>query len=209
MGALAHFDLNALMTRYKILHFVETGTGSGQGLQHASRFAFRSLRSCEMVEQLANVVSQAFKSDNRISVRCQDSETFLSVACDMIPADEPILFWLDAHFPGADYGLTGYGSETSESVRLPLRRELEIISELRPGGRDAILVDDLRIWIDAAFGSGNLPANVRPFCPRNRDASFFSDILGKTHDIKFDYAQEGYVVATPMEIANAGADQDV
>ena len=156
-----------------------------------------------MIPSLAEAVSASFSADKRVSVKAIDSQMFLSLVCDLIPKDEPILFWLDAHFPGADYGLKGYGGEQDKSLRLPLRHEIDIIVEGRPEGKDIILVDDLRIWVDGAFGSGNLPDNVRPFCPRNRDASFFREVFDLTHDVRFDYANEGYVVVTPKGTANA------
>ncbi|HXS23837.1 MAG TPA: hypothetical protein VN719_06395 [Gemmatimonadales bacterium] len=199
MGNLAHFDLTALIERHGLHHFVETGTGQGQGLLHAARFNFRTLRSCDIEPSLAHTVSRHIASDSRISVVTEQSPVFLRWACRLLPRDEPILFWLDAHFPGADYGIRGYGGEPDEGTRLPLPQELALIANLRPEGRDVILIDDLRIWLDAPFASGNLPADVRPFCPRKRDASFFAEKLGATHDVSFDYANEGYVTALPKE----------
>jgi len=203
MGALTHFDLNALIARHSVLHFVETGTGTGEGLGHAVRFHFRTLRSCDVMSMLADRVGVTFVSDRRVTVLAQDSASFLHDTCVLIPDDEPILFWLDAHFPGADYGLHGYGDEADDARRLPLLTELEMIAENRPVGKDVILVDDLRIWVDGAFSSGNLPANVRPFCPRSRDASFFGRVFGATHDVRFDYDNEGYVALTPKELVDA------
>lgn len=199
MGALAHFDLPALIAKYGVLHFVETGTGKGEGLAHAVRFRFSTLRSCDILSVLADSVAVIFRSDHRVMVQAQESASFLHDVCVLIPEDEPILFWLDAHFPGADYGMHDYGYATDDARRLPLLTELAMIIENRPAGKDVVLVDDLRIWVDGAFGSGNLPATVRPFCPRQRDASFFGRVFGATHDVRFDYAQEGYVVLTPKE----------
>ena len=203
MGTLARFDLNKLIEQYGTLHFVETGTGSGDGIAHAMRFGFRTLWSCESVPQLAAATSAAFEIDNRVRIINAKSVDFLLDVCASIPVDEPILFWLDAHFPGADYGLATHGAEQDPAIRLPLRSELEVIIKQRTAGRDVLLADDLRIWIDAAFGSGNLPASVRPFCPRERDASFFADMLGSTHEVKFDFTNEGYVIVTPRPLEPA------
>jgi hypothetical protein len=200
VGSLTQFDLGALIAKYGLLHFVETGTGRGESLAHAARFMFRTLCSCEVEPSLADAASKAFESDSRITVHRVDSETFLSVVCDLIPREEPILFWLDAHFPGADYGLKGYGAETDPARRLPLSRELSILSGLR-GCRDVVIADDLRIWLDGAFGHGNAPAGIRHLLPRRRDAGFFADILGATHAVSFDYRHEGYAVMTPLDVA--------
>ena len=200
MGVLAHFDVGGLAARHGLLHFVETGTGRGDGLAHAARFGFRTLRSCESVPALATAAVSAFASDRRVTIHVGNSLEFLRfVLCEDIPADEPVLFWLDAHFPGADYGIGTYGSEPDENVRLPLPSELAEIAARRPQARDVILVDDLRIWQDGPYGSGNLPANVRPWCPKARDSSFFLRLMGAEYDVKFDYGDEGYVVLTPRE----------
>ena len=197
MGSLAHFDVGGLMARYGLVHFVETGTGRGVSLAHASRFGFRTLRSCESVPALCRDAQEAFHSDRRVTVYPSNSRDFLDRVCADTPDDEPVLFWLDAHFPGADYGLFGYGDEPDEALRLPLPQELEVIKNRRPQGRDVILVDDLRIWTDGPFSSGNLPANVRPWCPKSRSADLFARILGATHTVRFDYADEGYTILTP------------
>lgn len=197
MGLLAHFDVGALVARHGLLHFVETGVGRGQGLAHACRFPFRTLRSCDVEPSLAAAAASAFAADDRVTVYAGPSPEFLRRLCNAIPADEPVLFWLDAHFPGADYGLAGYGAHADETVRLPLPAELAAIASGRPAGRDVVLVDDLRVWIDGAFGSGNLPASVRPFCPKRRDASFFEAAFGATHMVAFDWADEGYVTVMP------------
>jgi hypothetical protein len=199
MGTLAHFDVGALAARYGLVHFVETGTGQGASLAHAARFGFRTLRSCEAMSDLACAAQEAFRSDKRVTVYPFNSHDFLDLICADTPTDESILFWLDAHFPGADYGLKPYGGEADEALRLPLPRELVIIAARRPQARDVILVDDLRIWQDGPYGSGNLPANVRPWCPKARDSSFFLRLMGAGYDVKFDYGDEGYVVLTPRE----------
>lgn len=199
MGILAHFDVGSLIARYGLLHFVETGTGRGEGLAHAARFGFRTLRSCETMPVLAHAAVDMFFADDRVVVEAGDSVAFLRAVCAQIPLDEPVLFWLDAHFPGADYGLASYGDEVDVRRRLPLSAELATIAAERSWGRDVVLCDDLRVFVDGPFGHGNLPAAVRPFCPPERDAGFFARVLGTTHDVRFDFADEGYVAIVPEE----------
>lgn len=199
MGSVARFDIGSLFAQHGILHFVETGTGRGESLAHASRYRFRSLASCEIEPSLADAAASAFAADVRVRVCMLNSVAFLEEICTAIPQGEPILFWLDAHFPGGDYGLRPYGAKHSEAERLPLRKELATIARCRPNGRDVVIVDDLRIWVDGPFEHGNLPAGVRPFCPKLRDASLFGKVMGATHGVEFDYRHEGYVVMRPLE----------
>jgi hypothetical protein len=204
MGSLARFDLPKLMHFYGIKHFVETGTGHGQSLALAARLPFKTLRSCEIEPTLANAATAAFFTDDRIKISCDISLVFLDDVCRDTPQDEPILFWLDAHFPGADYQLRGYGSEPDDLVRLPLPAEIEAIVTQRPQCKDVILVDDLRIWIDGPFTSGNLPANVRPYCPQDRNGDFFTTLTEGKYLTNFQYQDEGYVTILPKETIDVG-----
>lgn len=198
MGTLARFDLGPMIAKHGLIHFVETGTGEGRSLAHAARFGFKSLRSCELDPVLAGRLSDAFAPDDRIRIVNAESAAFLGRLHSMA-AGEPILFWLDAHFPGADHGHRDYGVERSDATRLPLRAELEAIRKHRPDGMDVIICDDLRIWLDGPYQHGGLPEDVRPFCPVRRDASFFAEMFDDTHDVFFDYSHEGYCCIVPKE----------
>jgi hypothetical protein len=199
MGSIAHFDINRLRHDWKLRHFVETGTGRGDSLAHAAKFGFDSLRSCEVDTDLRQQASLRFEKDPRVQVFSDVSSRFVYWACRMLPADQPIMFWLDAHFPGADYQIRSYGAETEDHVRLPLQKELDIIANFRPLSRDVVLVDDLRIYLDGPFQHGNLPPDVRPHCPTERGIGFISEIVGETHDIALSYDHEGYVLLTPKK----------
>jgi hypothetical protein len=200
VGQLAHFDLTALADRFNLHTFVETGTGRGDSLAYAApHTAFTTLYSCEINLTLADRAVSRFAIDSRVHVHPLSSAAFLSILLPMLPRD-PVLFWLDAHFPGADYGLAPYTDPTiSTAVRLPLSQELAIIHQLRPTGAagDVILIDDARIWLDMAFGSGPLPPAIRPLCPAARDIDFIVDRFADTHNVTVDPSHEGYIVLTP------------
>jgi hypothetical protein len=200
MGAVAFFDLTALIRRYGLRYFIETGTGHGDSLAHAARVTapgFEALRSCEIEPWLWHAMCERFSKEPRIRVFNQKSENFLTLACQMLPVDHPVLFWLDAHFPGADYGIHAYGDEPDPNVRLPLVRELDIIARERPAAKDVILVDDLRIWLDDDFEHGPLPPDVKPFCPAERSIDFVHDIFQATHNIRTFRNHEGYLMIVP------------
>ena len=67
----------------------------------------------------------------------------------------PTLWWLDAHFPGADYGDAGYGAEEDIDKRLPMEKELKIMVQNRDLSNDIIFMDDLRIYVDRDFVAGS------------------------------------------------------
>ena len=59
----------------------------------------------------------------------------------------PTLWWLDAHFPGADYGDVGYGAEEDIDKRLPMEKELKIMVQNRDLSNDII-------WWSSALEDG-------------------------------------------------------
>ena len=201
MGSVARLEIPNFMAEYSLKHFVETGTGRGDSLAHVQTLPFQRLLSCEIEAALHQHSVARFAKDNRIDIWHAASAVFLEHVCTQeLPPDEPALFFLDAHFPGADYGLRNYGAEQDESLRLPLHHELDIIQRYRLRGADVILVDDLRLYTDGPFVNGNLPANVRDAGPSNRSAQFIRDIFADTHDTTFLYADEGYALIRPKSL---------
>lgn len=197
MGSIARFDLPGLARPHRAIRFVETGTGRGDSLAHAARTSlFVALWSCEIEIELARSAGARFANDPRVRILTGSSTGFLDFVGHSVPADDPILYFLDAHFPGADYGLRSYGAEQCPTLRLPLAEELGMIERTRRG-EDVIVIDDLRIYVDGPFGSGNLPAKLRPFCPRERSIDFVRDIMGSTHEVTLKYEDEGYILLTP------------
>ena len=200
MGTVARFDLLDYVKTFGLSYFIETGTGTGESLAHAASVhpGFSALRSCEIEASLAKQAAQRFVSDERVRVFTERSSTFLRWVGRLLPADQTAFFWLDAHFPGADYQLRGYADEADASTRLPLAEELATIAKYR-NGRDVIAIDDLRIYVDGPFTSGNLPAELRPLCPKRRDIDFIRDIMGATHDVTELFDNEGYVLLMPKD----------
>lgn len=199
MGSVSRFDLGKMCEQHGLKHFVETGTGQGNSLGYAALFPFKSLFSCEIEPTLHASAKTMFAGDSRVRIMLGDSLTFLTATCDTLPVDEPALFWLDAHFPGADYGLRGYGAEKNQVVRLPLRQELNVLRLGRPARRDVVLIDDVRIYADGPYQNGNLPNELRDFGPYDRSdaAEFMKYAMADTHDTKILYADEGYAIITP------------
>ena len=204
MGTIARFDLASLHRRFGTRNFVETGTGDGMGLAHAVQFDFfENLLSCEVESKLYRAAVLKFLYDGRVSIHHGLSMPFVRDRCAEVPQDEPILFWLDAHFVGADYGINGYGHEADDRFRLPLESELCEIAAHRPFAKDVIVCDDLRIYVDGPFQHGNVPDNVRPHCPKTRGVGFAHELFGATHDVEELYEHEGYLLITPKEPLDA------
>jgi hypothetical protein len=197
MGSLSACSVDTLRRQYHCLHFIETGTGMAAGIGHARTFPFDSLVTMDIETSLCALAHRAFRDDPRIRIYNAESQTVLPIVLEHIPRDEAILFWLDAHFPGADYDIRSPRAEWRDHIRLPLETELKIIKAFRPADRDVILCDDLRIYLDGEFETGNIPEEYRAVCPRHRGIEFVYEIFGQSHVINLDFHDHGYLCLTP------------
>jgi hypothetical protein len=194
MGELRIFDIQQLMDDFALRAFVESGTGYGFGLYHASGFPFEQLHSIEIVQTEVDRLKQAFVNEGRVKLYCGPSPEILRRILPAINCN--ILFWLDAHFPGAQFDSTRYDAETDLEKRLPLQRELEAIRDLRGGYRDLIIIDDLWIYEENDYPWKNLKdvglAHVGHF-----DSRFLYTTLDKTHTPQKLIKHSGYFLLTP------------
>jgi hypothetical protein len=192
VGLLRRFDLAPLIERHELEVFVETGTGGGDSLDWAASFGFDTLYSCEIEPILAVGAIARFAAEPRALIVRADSAAFLSMV--MRPELPPALVWLDAHFPGADFGLRDYQADgIPEDIRLPLRRELDILAR-RPG-RDVILIDDLRLIESGDYESGPLPPEFPQ--PAARGADWIRQLFAATHEARSVARDTGYLMLTP------------
>jgi hypothetical protein len=190
MGLLRRFDLGPLIERHGLTVFVETGTGGGDSLDWAASFSFSALYSCEIEPILAVGAIARFAAEPRAVIVRSHSRTFLEMAAHLPPA----LIWLDAHFPGADFGLRDYqASGIPDEVRLPLRIELEILAR-RPG-RDVILIDDLRLIESGDYESGPLPPEFPQ--PEPNGADWIRRMFSGTHEARSVQKDTGYLLLKP------------
>jgi hypothetical protein len=195
MGTLNYFNLQQYIKQYNTTIFFETGTYKGDGLVSAQRYGFKKLISVEINQELYTNVSKKFNNINNIIIKLDNS---LSAMSDILPTiEENIIFWLDAHYPGADAGLSSYSSDEPNRIRLPLEEELLMIQKLRKNHQDVILVDDLRVYLNnGEWCSKNKRTDLKP----NKEfdnSNFIQDILSDTHNLQIFYDDEIYGVYTP------------
>ena len=198
VGALSDFDLDRLITSYGCRSFVETGTGIGRGVEFASRSGFDRIVSIEIVHKLALDVAIRFAKNHKVTIINAKSVRGLREALDEMPPEVPILFWLDARFPGADYGLKSYDAERDETLRLPLESEIRTLAGLRDLRRDVFLINELRLYEDAAYEEGPASPDRLPL-PANRHLRFVDEIIGATHRIERFTRGAGHLCAYPLD----------
>lgn len=202
MGSLRQFNLAPIMEAFGCRYLFETGTSSGDGVHYASFYRFEQIWSVEIVEDLAAQARRRFIDDGRVHILHESSHNALVRILPNVPPSTPILFWLDAHFPGADNGLRGYKDEADADLRLPLQRELDAIAALRPTSRDVVLIDDLRIYEDGDWEQGPLPECAATLPPERRNIDFITrGRWSVTHDIARSTKHTGYLILTPKSRA--------
>jgi hypothetical protein len=196
MGHLNAFNIPQLINDFKLSHYVETGTGEGLTLSQALTFNFKSLHSIEIDKYMYDLIIQKF-IDPRLNLHLGLSRDVLPQILSKLKG-ENILFFLDAHFPGSDFR-TGPGYIESVSLyghdALPLRDELEIILKIRSESKDVFIVDDLRIYEDDNYETGNWKERKNL---NIENSSFVYDLLKKTHSIQVDLKQQGYLLIKPL-----------
>jgi hypothetical protein len=179
---------------YNIDNFVETGTGAAEVVRSISNIkSDLNIHTIEIIEEIfnKNKISHSYLTNVNWHLG-QSSE----VMPEILPQLEGnTLFWLDAHFPGADLGLASYGDEEDLDKRLPLRSELEIIVEGRDVSNDVFVIDDLRIYEDGPFETGN-------WAERNLyggdGIAFIEDLFEDTHFVVRSYNKQGFVILLPV-----------
>ena len=179
---------------YNIDNFVETGTGAAEVVRSISNIkSDLNIHTIEIIEEIfnKNKISNSYLTNVNWHLG-QSSE----VMPEILPQLEGnTLFWLDAHFPGADFGLASYGDEEDLDKRLPLRSELEIIVEGRDVSNDVFVIDDLRVYEDGPFETGN-------WAERNLyggdGIAFIEDLFEDTHFVVRSYNKQGFVILLPV-----------
>lgn len=198
MGSLSRFDLNRIIEEYKTLNLFETGTFWGDGVAYASQFQFNKIISAEIIPEIAAKAKFRFIADDKIEIIESDSIAALKKRLPHLKGNT--VFWLDAHFPGADARLADYSSENDEEFRLPLNKELAVISAYRKNFQDVLILDDLRIYEDGNFQNGPVPPKAMP--KGKRSLRFVYEYFSKTHYIFKSYLDEGYILLFPKRVYN-------
>jgi len=194
MGALWRWQFSReFLCRFPVM--IETGTGRGDGARYAAAAGFPRVVTIEVDRELYARVAPEFSFDERISILHGTSQEWLGRLLRGTTA--PIFFWLDAHFPGHDFGEGTLDKETDIEKRLPLELELWAIRHYRPDGNWCILADDLRIYADGEWGDGNLSPAEREAVPAYvRDRDFFEPFRA-THAVEIFTEDAGYALIVP------------
>mgnify|MGYP001379338131 FL=1 len=195
MGQLNEaIQIKNVLDFYDIKNFVETGTGQAEVVQTVVE-ADDTL-NVHTIEVIPEIYDK-----NKINFSyLKDVNWHLGTSFDILPEILPdlkgtTLFWMDAHFPGADFGLSSYGDEKDDDKRLPLKKELETIVENRDVTNDVFVIDDLRIYEDGPFGDGNWEDREKY---GGDGIEFIEELFDETHYVVKSYNAQGSILLFPV-----------
>lgn len=194
MGNITHLDIQQILDRTKIDNFIETGTGeNGIAVSYALTLPIENIMSIEIEEKLYEHCKFKFAKEDRVKLFCGHSPEVLN---KILPVEGTTLYWLDAHFPGVDSTLTNRTIQATTDVdqRCPLEKELDVIYEKGGFENDYFVIDDLRVYEDGPFETGNWAE--RSIYGRD-GIDFIYKLFDNTHTVKKLYHDQGYVVLLP------------
>ena len=195
MGQLNEaIQIKNVLDFYDIKNFVETGTGQAEVVQTVVEADDNlNIHTIEVIPEIYD--------KNKINFSyLKDVNWHLGTSFDILPEILPdlkgtTLFWMDAHFPGADFGLSSYGDEKDDDKRLPLKKELETIVENRDVTNDVFVIDDLRIYEDGPFGDGNWEDREKY---GGDGIEFIEELFDETHYVVKSYNAQGSILLFPV-----------
>jgi hypothetical protein len=194
MGRISHpVNLEKLVEVFNLKNFVESGTGDGTSMKIAVDLnLFENLYGIDLDEDLYNNAVSMFESRVKM-YNGYSKDEMLKIVSEL--SDKPTLFWLDAHFPGADYKGARYDAEKDDSKRIPLEAELKVIIENRDITNDVFIMDDLRIYVDRPFFAGSWEFRTTAGA---ENCDFIETLIGKTHLLVEHYQDQGYMLGFPL-----------
>ena len=209
MGCLRRHNLNDYFDKYKLKYYFETGTGKAEALEHAAQYPFKKCYTVDIDEELVKFSFEKLKDRSTCDIEflIGRSSDILEEYVPKIPKKSAALFFLDAHFPGADFQNCTYEESIREHKQdaFPLEEEVDIIINNRDTSNDVFIIDDLILYEKDAkvdcieegivweYGWLQDELNLQT------SSNFLYDKFEKTHDFRKDLRDQGYLIITPKQ----------
>ena len=207
MGLLREHKLTDYIDRYNLKYYFETGTGKAECLEYALRYPFEEYWTVDIDEDLIEESFNKFKNMSKnINLLIGKSTEILDEYVPQIPKESPTLFYLDAHFPGADFQKCTYEESIREHKQdaFPLEEEVDVILEKRDVSKDVFIIDDLVLYEEGDYACLNEGCIweygwLQEELDLKTDSKFLYEKFEKTHDFKKDLRSQGYLIITPKQ----------
>jgi len=207
MGLLREHKLTDYIDRYNLKYYFETGTGKAECLEYALRYPFEEYWTVDIDEDLIEESFNKFRNMSKnINLLIGKSIDILDEYVPQIPKESPTLFYLDAHFPGADFQKCTYEESIREHKKdaFPLEEEVDVILEKRDISKDVFIIDDLVLYEEGDFECLKVGCVweygwLQEELDLKTDSKFLYEKFEKTHDFKKDLRSQGYLIITPKQ----------
>ena len=207
MGLLKQHKLTDYIDRYNLKYYFETGTGKAECLEYALRYPFEEYWTVDIDEDLIEESFNKFKNMSKnINLLIGKSTEILDEYVPQIPKESPTLFYLDAHFPGADFQKCTYEESIREHKKdaFPLEEEVDVILEKRDISKDVFIIDDLVLYEEGDFECLKVGCVweygwLQEELDLKTDSKFLYEKFERTHDFKKDLRSQGYLIITPKQ----------
>jgi|TARA_R100001443_G_scaffold1098_2_gene4288 hypothetical protein len=207
MGLLREHKLTDYIDRYNLKYYFETGTGKAECLEYALRYPFEEYWTVDIDEDLIEESFKKFQNMSKnINLLIGKSIDILDEYVPQIPKESPTLFYLDAHFPGADFQKCTYEESIREHKKdaFPLEEEVDVILEKRDISKDVFIIDDLVLYEEGDFECLKVGCVweygwLQEELDLKTDSKFLYEKFEKTHDFKKDLRSQGYLIITPKQ----------
>jgi hypothetical protein len=196
---LKNFDLESWIKKHQFDFFVETGTGLGHGVAHATQFPFQKIFSVEIIHGLAMKVALNFVKDHRITIIHGKSISSLKEVLWDISPEEKGIFFLDSRWPGAEYSQKNYDYEKNIMIRFPLWQELDWLKSKRRLDNDIFIINEWRLYEPEQYDLSDLPQMSLP-PPILQNHGKIEDFFRETHQIYRSFDKGGTVCALPLTL---------
>ena len=207
MGLLKQHKLTDYINKYNLKYYFETGTGKAECLEYALRYPFEEYWTVDIDEDLIEESFKKFQNMRKnINLLIGKSIDILDEYVPQIPKESPTLFYLDAHFPGADFQKCTYEESIREHKKdaFPLEEEVDVILEKRDISKDVFIIDDLVLYEEGDFECLKVGCVweygwLQEELDLKTDSKFLYEKFEKTHDFKKDLRSQGYLIITPKQ----------
>ena len=207
MGLLKQHKLTDYINKYNLKYYFETGTGKAECLEYALRYPFEEYWTVDIDEDLIEESFNKFRNMSKnINLLIGKSTEIIDEYVPQIPKESPTLFYLDAHFPGADFQKCTYEESIREHKKdaFPLEEEVDVILEKRDISKDVFIIDDLVLYEEGDFECLKVGCVweygwLQEELDLKTDSKFLYEKFEKTHDFKKDLRSQGYLIITPKQ----------
>lgn len=198
MGEINIFDLTPYVEKHNCKTYFETGTGKGVCLSHALNFDFEKFYSVDLDEELVSAAKNRFVGYPLTLINDYSSKALEQYVPTL--TQEPVFFFLDAHFPGADFHKMSYEESirTYKEEAFPLHLELQSIKKSRNTDKDVFLIDDFKLYEEGDYEFGGWAySGLQEELGLVTKSQFIYDLFKDTHTFEKSLRHQGFLFIIP------------